>query len=125
MTTKLNLKFKPEGYLNLIKINAFLFLFLFILIMAIFPLNKIFLDHFGFFIFKIWLISSITIYIVIYQFLYYIKNLIGSFLLFKYYHLKKRVIFKKILFVFFAKKTMIYMFKVRNYITKYKHKLDY
>ena len=83
MTTKLNLKFKPEGYLNLIKINAFLFLFLFILIMAIFPLNKIFLDHFGFFIFKIWLISSITIYIVIYPFLYYIKNLNGSFLLFK------------------------------------------
>ena len=125
VTTKLNLKFKPEGYWHLIMINAILFLFLFILIIIIFSLDKIFLNHFGSFIIKVWLFSSIIIYLVIYPFLYYIKNLIGSFLIFKCYHLKNRALFYKILFGLFVNKTMIYIFKVRNYITKYKNELDY
>ena len=125
VTTKLNLKFKPEGYWHLIMINAILFLFLFILIIIIFSLDKIFLNHFGSFIIKVWLSSSIIIYLVIYPFLYYIKNLIGSFLIFKCYHLKNRALFYKILFGLFVNKTMIYIFKVRNYITKYKNELDY
>ena len=125
VTTKLNLKFKPEGYWHLIIINALLFFLLFILIIIIFSLDKLFLDYFGIFIIKAWLISCVTIYFVIYPFLYYIKNLIGSFLLFNCYHLKNRAIFYKILFGLFVNKTMIYIFKVRNYITKYKNELDY
>ena len=123
-TTKLNMKFKPEGYWKLLIINFILLILLSILIFVIIVLNKIFLNYFGFFIIKAWLISGVVVYAIIYPILYYIKNYIGSILLFKSYHLKNRI-YIKVLLRIFVNKTMIYIFKVRNYITKYNDELDY
>ena len=123
-TTKINMKFKPEGYWKLVIVNIILFILLLLLIFGIFVFDKIFLNYFGIFIIKVWLISAVCIYAIIYPLFYYIKNCIGSFLLFKCYHLKNRF-YNKIFFTIFVNKTMVYIFKVRNYITKYNNELDY
>ena len=119
------IKLKIEGYNQLIIINIILFILLFLLVFAMFVFNKILLNHFGIFIIKVWLISTIVFYTIIYPLSYFIKNLIGSILLFKCYHLKNRAFYKKVLFRIFVNKTMIYIFKVRNYITKYEEELNY
>ena len=123
-STKINTKYNPEGYYSVIIINSILFFLLFILIIILFPLSKYLLNHFGHFIIIVWLISTIIVYILIYPLCYYIKHFIGSLLLFKCYHLKNRIIYT-ILIRIFVDKIMIYIFKVRNYITKYAEDLDY
>ena len=125
-SNKIKLKMIPEGYKQLININIALFILLFLLIFGIVIFDKILLNHFGVFIIKVWIIPTIIFYIIIYPISYYLKNLFGSILLFKYYHLKNRgALYSKILFGVFVNKTMIYIFKVRNYITKYEKELDY
>ena len=123
-STKINTKYNPEGYYSVIIINSILFFLLFILIIILFPLSKYLLNHFGHFIIIVWLISTIIVYILIYPLCYYIKHFIGSLLLFKCYHLKNRIIYT-ILIRIFVDKIMVYIFKVRNYITKYAEDLDY
>ena len=124
-STRINTKYNPEGFFSVIIANIILIILLFILIIVTFLFNKILLNHFGYFIIKVWLLSSLFIYIILYPLLYYIKNLIGSLLLFKFYHLKNRTLFYKVFFRIFADKITIYIFKVRNYVTKYAKELNY
>ena len=114
----------PEGYCFLVNILMILSFLLLLSIIIIVLLVKYFLNAFGFFIIKVWLISSIIIYLLVYPILYFVKNIIGSFLLFKFYHLKRRLLVKPFYWLF-VDKTLIYIFKVRNYVTKYKRELDY
>ena len=114
----------PEGYCFLVNILMILSFLLLLSIIIIILFVKYFLNVFGFFIIKIWLISSIIIYLFVYPILYFVKNIIGSFLLFKFYHLKRRLLVKPFYWLF-VDKTLIYIFKVRNYVTKYKRELDY
>ena len=125
ISSKTNKKYVPEGYSLLINVNIALSILLFLLVIIIFVLIKSFLNNFGFFIIKVWLHSTITIYIIIYPLFYYLKNLAGSVLLFKCYHLRSRTIYYRAFFWIFTNKSLTYMFKVRNYITKYKNELDY
>ena len=114
----------PEGYWVIINISLILTILLLIIIIILISIFKKYLNDFGIFIINIWIGCSIFIYIIVYPLLYLIKNLIGSVLVFKCYHLRNRV-GGKILYYLFVDKTMIYIFKVRNYITKYKKELDY
>ena len=119
-----NKSITPEGYWYLINISLILTILLLVLICILITMFKKYLNDFGTFIINIWVACSVIVYIIIYPILYLIKNLIGSILLFKCYHLRNRV-GGKILYSLFVDKTMIYIFKVRNYITKYKKELDY
>ncbi len=114
----------PEGYWKIIITSFILVILLLILVIVMLKYIKKLLNDFGNFIIGVWLTSSILIYLLVYPILYYIKIFIGSFLLFKCYHLKNRLL-GKIFFWLFVDKTMIYVFKVRNYITKYKKELGY
>ena len=119
-----SMNYKLEGYWLLVIISFILTILLLVLIFLIFILLKLFLNDFGSFIIFVWISSSIIIYIIIYPIIYYIKILIGTILLFKCYHLRNKKI-GKLLYWVFVDKTMIYIFKVRNYITKYKKEFDY
>ena len=119
-----SMNYKLEGYWLLINISLIMTILLLVLIFLLFKFLKLFLNDFGRFIIFIWLSSSIAIYIIAYPLLYYIKVLIGSILLFKCYHLKNRVI-GKFMYWSFVDKTMIYIFKVRNFISKYKKEFEY
>ena len=114
----------PEGYWPIIISSFVLSILLLTFVIIMFKCIKLILDDFGSFIINIWISSSIFIYLFAYPVLYYIKIFIGSFLLFKCYHLKNRLI-GKFFYWIFVDKTMIYIFKVRNYITKYKKEIDY
>ena len=114
----------PEGYCLLVNLSLILTILLFLLIILIISFVKYFLNIFGLFIIHIWLSSSIIIYIIVYPLLYLIKNILGSFLLFKFYHLKRSVLVKPFYWLF-VDKTLVYIFKVRNYVTKYKKEFDY
>ena len=114
----------PEGYWKIIITSFILVILLLILVIIMFQNIKKLLNEFGFFIINIWIGTSIFMYLIVYPLFYYIKIFIGSFLLFKCYQLKYRSI-GKFFFWLFVDKTMIYIFKVRNYITKYKKELNY
>ena len=114
----------PEGYWSIFIANFVLAILLIIYVIVMFKYIKSLLNDFGSFIINIWIGSSIFIYLLAYPILYYIKIFIGSFLLFKCYYIKNKLI-GKILYWIFVDKTMIHIFKVRNYITKYKKELDY
>ena len=120
----ININYNPKGFCLLININILLTFLLLLLIFIVVAFIKLFLNNFGYFIINIWLGCSIFIYVIIYPILYLIKHFIGSILLFKFYHLKNRRILKP-LYWLFVDKTMIYIFKVRNYVTKYKRELEY
>ena len=114
----------PEGYCLLVNLSLILTILLLLLIILIIFFIKYFLNVFGFFIIYIWLGSSIFIYIILYPLLYLLKNIVGSFLLFKCYHLKRSLLVKPFYWLF-VDKTLVYIFKVRNYVTKYKKEFDY
>ena len=80
---------------------------------------------FGAFIINAWIIPLIIIFTVVSFVLYFIKILIGSFLLFHFYHWRKKGWFYRILYLVFVDQSMIYVYKVRNLITKYKKEFDY
>ena len=124
ISTYSSMNYKLEGYWLLVNISLILTILLLVLIFLMFRLLKLFLNDFGNFIIFVWVCTSIIIYIIVYPLLYYIKILIGSILLFKCYHLRNKI-FGKFWYWVFVDKTMIYIFKVRNYITKYKKEFDY
>ena len=119
-----SMNYKLEGYWLLVYISFILTILLLVLIFLMFKLLKLFLNDFGSFIIFVWVSTSIIIYIIVYPLLYYIKILIGTILLFKCYHLRNKA-FGRFLYWVFVDKTMIYIFKVRNFITKYKKEFDY
>jgi hypothetical protein len=109
------------------------FILISIVLLAIFALLLIFiiwfiremLVNFDEFIIKAWIIPIIIFLTVVSFLLYYVKIFIGSFLLFHFYHWRKKGRFCRILYLIFVDQSMIYAYKVRNSITKYKKEFDY
>ena len=120
-----NSKNRPEGYRSLINANIILFLLLLPLVIIILFLDKLILNYFGFYFIRVWMPATVFVYFIVYPLFYFIISLIASLLLFKRYHLRNKTYYYKILFSIFIDKSMIYIFKVRNYITKYKKELEY
>ena len=120
-----NSKNRPEGYSSLINANIILFLLLLPLAIIILFIDKLILNYFGLYSIRIWMPASVFVYFILYPLFYFIMCLIASILLFKRYHLRNKAYHYKILFSIFVDKSMIYIFKVRNYITKYKKELEY
>ena len=120
-----NSKNRPEGYNSLINVNIALFLLLLSLVIIILFIDKLILNYFGLYSIRIWMPASFFVYFIVYPLFYFILSLIASILLFKRYHLRNKAYHYKILYRIFVDKTMIYIFKVRNYITKYKKELEY
>ena len=123
-SSNLTINISPEGYWLLINISFLLTILLLVLICIVFLFIKLMLNEFGNFIINVWVACSIFIYILVYPLLYFLRIFIGSILVFKCYHLKDWIIFKPFFWIF-VDKTLINIFKVRNYITKYKKELDY
>ena len=100
------------------------------------------MNEYEYFMVKIWLICTISILFVAYFLIYFIKVIIGSILLFNCYHSRNNgcfinfsefdklslilyiILFKnckiKAMFKVFVDKNLIYMYKIRNFITKYR-----
>ena len=78
------------------------------------------LNEYEYFMVKIWLLCTILILFVAYFLIYFLRILIGSILLFNFYPKRKRGCFIKCMFAIFVDKSLIYMYKIRNYITKYR-----
>ena len=95
-------------------------LIFFVLIISSIVIIKRLLNEYEYFMVKIWLLCTILILFVAYFLLYFIKNIIGTILLFNCYAKRKSGCFLKFMFKIFVDKSLIYMFKIRNYITKYK-----
>jgi hypothetical protein len=109
------------------------FVLISIILMAIFIcliiisliLVKTILNKFDEFIIKAWIFPIIILITVINFILYFLKILIGSSVLFCFYHLRKKSCFIRCLFWLFVDKSMIQAYKVKKLITKYKKEFDY
>ena len=99
-------------------------IFILLFILALYLIQNL-LNKFDRFIIKAWLFPLISIIIIANLILYYFKILIGTILIFHCYNLRKKKCFYKYLFFIFVDKSMIYIYKVRNLITKYKKEFDY
>ena len=99
-----------------IVLGSIFFFLLFISVLII----KALMDEFEYFMVKTWLFTTILILFVFYFLLYLLKNFIASILLFNCYSRRNSGCFIKFMFKVFVDKNQIYIFKIRNYITKYR-----
>lgn len=81
---------------------------------------KTLMNEFEYFMVKTWLLCTILILFVFYFLIYLVKIIIASILLFNFYSRRNRGCFIKFMFKIFVDKNLIYIFKIRNYITKYR-----
>lgn len=119
---------KKESNKNIIifiRVFILLWILFIILIFFILFLVKFLLDKFDNFILQAWIIPTSIIFTLVYFIFYFIKIVIGAFLIFNFYHIRKENCFVKLLFSIFVDKKSIYIYKVRNLITKYKKEFDY
>ena len=110
---------------NFILISIILLVIFYLLLLFIIRFIKKMLDNFDEFIIKAWIFPIIIFLTVVSFLLYYIKIFIGSFLLFHFYHWRKKGRLCRILYLIFVDQSMIYVYKVRNLLTKYKKEFDY
>jgi hypothetical protein len=110
---------------NFILISIILLVIFYLLLIFIIGFIKKILNNFDEFIIKAWILPAIIFLTVVSFLLYYIKIFIGSFLLFHFYHWRKKGRFFRILYLIFVDQSMIYVYKVRNLLTKYKKEFDY
>ena len=108
----------------------FLYSFVLLIIIILLIISTYFLiDHilikFDLFILKVWIIPILVLITLGNFILYFFKLLFGSFLLFYFYHLRKKRCFCRFLFWLFVDRTMIQIYKVKNLITKYKKEFDH
>ena len=109
-----------KDYLVLIIMTCILgFIFILLLAISVAVIRKL-MNEFEYFMVKIWMLCSIVVLFIMYFLIYLIKIIIASVLLFNYYHSRNKGCFIKLMFKIFVDKSLIYMFKVRNYITKYR-----
>ena len=94
-------------------------IFVLLLGLSVIMIKKL-MNEFEYFMVKIWILCTILILFVVYFLIYFIKIMIASILLFNCYHSRNKGCFMKFMFKIFVDKSLIYMFKVRNYITKYR-----
>ena len=99
-------------------------IFFVLALLGIFLIKKI-LEKFEYFIITRWILPVIVVITLVNFILYYLKNVISSILLFYFYHLRKQNCFVKMLYLLFVDNTMLYIYKVKNYISKYKREFDY
>ena len=95
------------------------FIFVLLITLSILFIRKL-MNEYEYFMVKIWLICTISILFVAYFLIYFIKVIIGSILLFNCYHSRNNGCFIKAMFKVFVDKNLIYMYKIRNFITKYR-----
>ena len=94
-------------------------IFLLLLVLSVVMIKKL-MNEFEYFMVKIWMLCTILVLFIIYFLIYFVKIIIASILLFNCYHSRNKGCFIKFMFKIFVDKSLIYMFKVRNYITKYR-----
>ena len=106
---------------RLLVLNTFIlgFIFFLLIIVSILLIKKL-MNEYEYFMVKIWLLSSVLILFFAYFLIYFIKITIGSILLFNCISRRKNGLIVKYMFKIFVDKRLIYMFKIRNYITKYR-----
>ena len=83
------------------------------------------LDEFDVFILRAWIFPIIIVMTIINFILYFIKMFIASFVLFHFYHYRKKRCCIKFLFWLFVDRTMIQRYKIKNLVTKYKKEFEY
>ena len=139
ISPQFNYLYLPEDSFNKIKkvgqktdiikkyiyISAILMLIIILLIIIAMFLIKYILNKFDKFILNAWIKPIIILLTIGNLLLYYLKMLIGSFLLFHCYHLRKKRCIVRCLFWIFVDKSMIQFYKIKNLITKYKKEFDY
>ena len=98
-----------------------------IIFLIIFTLNIVqhILNKFDLYILKRILFMIICVITFINFLLYYFKTLISSFIIFNYFKLRKNRCIYKLIFMIFIDKTMIQIYKIKNFITKYKKEFDH
>ena len=94
-------------------------IFFSLLLLSVIIIKKL-MNEFEYFMVKIWLLCTILILFVFYFLIYLVKIIIASILLFNFYTRRNRGCFIKFMFKIFVDKNLIYIFKIRNYITKYR-----
>ena len=105
---------------KLLIIMTFVLGFIFILLLFLsVVVIKYLMDEFEYFMVKIWILCTMIILFIAYFCVYLIKMVIASILLFNYYHSRNKGCLK-FMFKIFVNKSLIYFFKIRNYITKYR-----
>ena len=142
ISPEMNYSFYPSNsFLNLKKgdnskestKNIILFIFVSFILWIIFICLSIFilyliqiiLNKFDEFIIYAWLLTICLTITIINFILYYLKMIIGVFVLFHYYYLRKKNCLFRCLFWLFIDKAMVHTYKIRNLITKYKKEFDH
>ena len=111
---------KGKEFALLIIVTMILGLIFFFLLFISIIIIKYLMNIYEYFMVKIWLLCTFLILFVLYFLFYFIKIGIASILLFNCYNKRKNGCLIKLLFRIFVDKNLIYMFKIRNYITKYR-----
>ena len=88
-------------------------------------ISKTLYEKFELFIVKAWIIPSLVYLIIIDFMVCLIWNIIISLIVFKGFRLKKKNLKIKILFFLFVDKYIVYIFKIRNYISAYFKEFNY
>ena len=111
---------KRREFPLLITVTIILGLIFFFLLFISIIIIKYLMNIYEYFMVKIWFLCTFMIIFALYFLFYFIKIGIASILLFNCYNKRKNGCFTRILFRIFVDKNLIYMFKIRNYITKYR-----
>lgn len=111
---------KGKDFPLLIIVTMVLGLIFFSLLFISIIIIKYLMNKYEYFMVKIWLLCTFLVLFVLYFLFYFIKIGIASILLFNCYNKRKNGCFIKVLFKIIVDKNLIYMFKIRNYITKYR-----
>ena len=88
-------------------------------------ISKTLYEKFELFIVKAWIIPSLVYLIIIDFMVCLIWNIIISLIVFKGFRLKKKNLKIKILFFLFVDKYIVYIFKIRTYISAYFKEFNY
>ena len=94
-------------------------IFVVLLLIGVFLIKKL-MDGYEYFVIKTWLMAAVAMIIIANFVLYLIKIFVGSLLLFTFNKQKKRNCCGNMMFYLFVDKPMFYIYKIRNYITKYR-----
>ena len=95
------------------------FIFFFLLFLSFILIKKL-MNEYEYFMVKIWILSTFLVLLITYFLIYFIGIIIGSILLFYFYNRRNKGCFTKLMFRIFVDKILIYIYKSRNYITKYR-----
>lgn len=118
-------KFKEEK-INIIKSIFAVFLlfasFFFLYFLLVMLISDIYYRY-RYYILKVWLFPSLIQLFLVRFLIIYCLNFFKSYLLFKHYAMRKTKCFIKLLYTLFVTKDVIYMYRIRNFITKYEKEL--